>query len=494
MASKGAKGRLAEVTSFINGKYTRGTGDFTFENHSPVDDSVIGTVYEAGRADVDAAVQAARAALRGEWGHMPLVQRLGLLAKVADEIDRRFDDFLAAEIADTGKPAAMARMIDIPRGAANFKAFAEVVKTLPTEAFHLDTPDGRGADNYVVRVPKGVIGVIAPWNLPLLLMTWKVGPALTCGNTVVVKPSRETPTTTALLGEVMNAAGMPPGVFNVVVGRGSTTGSWLTQHPGLDAITFTGETTTGETIMKEAAVGVRDISFELGGKNPAVIFADCDLEKAVQGTLRSAFENTGQQCLATERVYVERPIFKEFVERLKAGAEALVIGDPWDDRTKMGPLVSRHHRDKVLEYYGKAVAEGATVVTGGGVPKMPGPMADGYWIEPTIWTGLPETATVIREEIFGPCCHVSPFDTEEEALAKANDTPYGLAATLWTADLTRAHRFTRRLEAGIQWVNCWFVRDLRTPFGGAKRSGIGREGGVHSVAFYTELKNVCVKM
>lgn len=485
----------ADRLHFIDGAFTPGNSGRTFENRSPVDGSRICSVHEAGAAEVDAAVRAARAALSGEWGGLSVANRCELLYGVAEEINRRFDDFLAAEVADTGKPVSLARAIDIPRGAANFKVFADTVKTMPSESFHLDTPDGNGALNYAVRVPKGVIGVIAPWNLPLLLMTWKVGPALTCGNTVVVKPSEETPSTATLLGEVMNAVGVPKGVYNVIHGFGpDSAGELLTRHPGIDAITFTGETKTGEAIMQAAAVGVRDVSFELGGKNPAIVFADCDMGQAIEGTIRSVFSNSGQQCLATERVYVERPIFDEFVNRLKAGAEALRIGPPNDPLTNLGPLISKAHQQKVLSYYRRAVVDGATVVVGGGVPDMAGDLAHGFWIQPTIWTGLPEDSPVVREEIFGPCCHVRPFDTEDEVLHLANDTAYGLACAIWTRDSSRAHRLARRVEAGIIWVNCWFLRDLRTPFGGSKQSGIGREGGVHSLEFYTELQNVCVKL
>ncbi|MBP2227922.1 aminomuconate-semialdehyde/2-hydroxymuconate-6-semialdehyde dehydrogenase [Azospirillum agricola] len=484
-----------EILHFIDGAYVAGGGGRRFENRSPVDGSLVSLVHEASRADVDAAVAAARAALSGPWGRLTVQERVDRLHKVAEGILRRFDEFLAAEIADTGKPRSLASHIDIPRGAANFAVFADVVKNVPTEFFELATPDGAGALNYARRGPKGVIAVISPWNLPLLLMTWKVGPALACGNTVVVKPSEETPTTAALLGEVMNEAGIPPGVYNVVHGFGpDSAGEFLTTHPGVDAITFTGETRTGEAIMKAAATGVRAVSFELGGKNPAVVFADCDLDKAIEGTLRSAFANCGQVCLGTERIYVERPIFDAFVARLKAGAEALVPGHPFAAGTSLGPLISREHRDKVLSYYARAIADGATLVTGGGVPDMPAELAGGSWVQPTIWTGLPDDSAVVREEIFGPCCHIRPFDSEEEAVALANDTPYGLAAAVWTENLGRAHRVAGRIAAGIVWVNSWFLRDLRTAFGGSRHSGIGREGGVHSLEFYTELKNICVKL
>ncbi|RME67131.1 MAG: 2-hydroxymuconic semialdehyde dehydrogenase [Alphaproteobacteria bacterium] len=483
------------TSNFIGGEYVAGATGKVFENRSPVDGSLISLVHEAGKAEVDAAVKAARAALRGPWGKMSTAERAAILHKVADGITRRFDAFLAAECRDTGKPKSLARHIDIPRGAANFKIFADLVKNVPTEAFQMPTPDGAGALNYAIRVPKGVIGVICPWNLPLLLMTWKVGPALACGNAVVVKPSEETPTTAAMLGEVMNEAGVPPGVYNVVHGFGpDSAGAFLTEHPGVDAITFTGETRTGEAIMRAAASGVRPVSFELGGKNPALVFADCDLDKAVEGTMRSVFANCGQVCLGTERVFVERPVFDAFLKRLRDGAAGLRIGPPEDEAANMGPLISKEHQAKVLSYYEKARAEGANVVIGGGVPEMPGDMAKGAWVEPTIWTGLDDSSPIMREEIFGPCCHISPFDDEEEAIARANDTPYGLCAAVWTENASRAHRVSAALDVGIVWVNSWFLRDLRTAFGGSKMSGIGREGGVHSLEFYTELRNVCVKL
>jgi aminomuconate-semialdehyde/2-hydroxymuconate-6-semialdehyde dehydrogenase len=484
---------MKQILNFINGEYAASVK--TFDKRSPLTGEPIAQVHEAGRAEVDAAVAAAHAALAGPWGKMTVAERVDRLYAVADGINGRFDEFLAAECEDTGKPMSLARHVDIPRGAANFKIFADVVKNVPTEFFEMATPDGRGAINYGYRTPVGVVGVICPWNLPLLLMTWKVGPALACGNAVVVKPSEETPQTAALLGEVMNAAGIPKGVYNVVHGFGpDSAGEFVTTHPKVDAITFTGETRTGEVIMKAAAKGARPVSLEMGGKNAAIVFADCDFDAAIEGTMRSVFANCGQVCLGTERVYVERPIFERFVAALKKGAEAMQLGRPDDAATGMGPLISQEHQAKVLSYYKLAAQEGATVVTGGGVPKMPGDLAGGAWVQPTIWTGLPETARVIKEEVFGPCCHVAPFDSEDEVLAKANDNDYGLATAIWTRDLARAHRVAQRMQVGLSWVNSWFLRDLRTPFGGAKQSGIGREGGVHSLEFYTELKNVCIKL
>ncbi|WP_011301797.1 2-hydroxymuconic semialdehyde dehydrogenase [Cupriavidus necator] len=484
---------MKQFRNFINGEFV--ATNKTFENRAPVDNRVIGRVHEAGQAEVDAAVAAARAALHGDWGRMPVARRVELLHAVADEINRRFDDFLEAELADTGKPRSLAAHIDIPRGAANFKVFADIVKNAPTESFEMTTPDGGTAISYALRAPLGVVAVVCPWNLPLLLMTWKVGPALACGNTVIVKPSEETPATATLLGEVMEKVGVPKGVYNVLHGFGpGSAGEFLTRHPGVNGITFTGETRTGEAIMAAAAKGVRPVSFELGGKNAGIVFADADFDKAVAGIARSAFENCGQVCLGTERVYVQRPIFDRFVQALKEKAESLRIGPSDAPGVGLGPLISAEHKAKVMSYYDVARSEGATVVTGGGAPSMPPELAEGHWVQPTIWTGLPESARVIREEIFGPCCHIAPFDTEEEAIALANATDYGLATTVWTQDLGTAHRMARAIDVGLCWINSWFLRDLRTAFGGAKASGIGREGGVHSLEFYTELRNVMVKL
>ncbi|MEC9260650.1 MAG: 2-hydroxymuconic semialdehyde dehydrogenase [Pseudomonadota bacterium] len=486
---------MRQVENFIRGEFVAARDGKRFDKVSPVTGEVIASIAEAGRSDVNEAVLAAKAALQGEWSTFTTNQRVEMLYEVADEITRRFEDFVEAEMADTGQPSHVMRHVFIPRGAANFKIFADTIKNVPTESFMLDTPDGAGALNYGVRTPKGVIGVISPWNAPFMLMTWKVGPALACGNTVVVKPSEETPLTSVLLGEVMNKVGVPKGVYNVVNGFGpDSAGAFLTEHKDVDAITFTGETRTGTAIMKAAAEGTRDVSFEMGGKNAGIVFADCDFDKAIEGISRSSFLNSGQVCLGTERVYVERPIFDKFVAALKEKAEAVNYGKPTDEGVNYGPLISKEHQDKVLSYYQKAVDEGATVVTGGGVPEVAEALKGGNWIQPTIWTDLSDDAAVVKEEIFGPCCHIRPFDSEEEVISLANSTDYGLATTIWTKDLPRAHRMAAKIDVGICWVNSWFLRDLRTAFGGTKQSGIGREGGVHSLEFYTELRNVCVKL
>ncbi len=481
------------LANYVDGEFV--ASGRRFDKFSPVDGSRTAVVCEADRALVDRAVAAARRAVRGDWGRLAMAERAALLHKVADGIEKRFDDFVTVEVADTGKPVAQARTLDIPRGAANFRVFADLVKNAPTESFHTDTADGSGALNYAVRHPLGVVGVIVPWNLPLLLMTWKVAPALAAGNAVIVKPSEETPSSASLLAEVIHEAGLPRGTFNLVHGFGpDSAGEFLTTHPGIDAITFTGETTTGSAIMRAAAPDVKAVSFELGGKNAAIVFADADFEGTVDGVAHSVFANCGQVCLCAERIYVERPIFERFVGALGAKAQALRIGDPNLTTTDMGPLISRQHRDKVLSYYRLAREEGGRIVAGGGVPKLGSPFDDGAYVEPTVIIGLAESARCVKEEIFGPVCHVAPFDTTEQAITLANDSRYGLAASVWTRDLRTAHHVAQHLEVGLVWVNTWFLRDLRTPFGGVKLSGIGREGGVHSLGFYSELTNVCVKL
>lgn len=484
---------MTSFQNFIDGQFQSGKGA-AFANRFPTSGEVIGDIHAADKSQVDEAVGAARAALHGAWGKMPLPERVSLLRKLAEGINARFDEFLAAEIRDTGKPTSIASHIDIPRGAANFNVFADQVTTLSNESFTMPTPDGTGALNYALRSPRGVIGVICPWNLPLLLMTWKVAPALACGNTVVVKPSEETPATATLLGEVMNAVGIPPGVYNVIHGRGAgCAGEHLTNHPDVDGITFTGETRTGEAIMKAAAQGVRPVSLELGGKNAGIIFDDANFDAVMDGIGRACFANTGQVCLGTERLYVQRGIFDRVAEGLAAKAQSYKFGDPFDPATSMGPVISAKHQEKVLGYYDKARADGAQVLAGGGAQAVDR-YEGGYFVEPTVWTGLPETAANVTDEIFGPCTHLTPFDSEEEAYELANASPYGLATSIWTENLGRAHRAAAAVDVGLSWVNCWFLRDLRTPFGGNKASGIGREGGVHSMEFYSELRNVCIKL
>ncbi|WP_214318417.1 aldehyde dehydrogenase family protein [Nonomuraea sediminis] len=460
------------LTHFIGGEQV--AQGPVFPVYDPVTGSVLRQVHEADSAVVDRAVQAARAAAPG-WAALPVTERAAWMRRLADGIEARFDDLVAAEIADTGKPLEQTRTLDIPRGAANFRAFAEIAAQRPDDAFHLP-----GVLSYTVRRPLGVVAVIVPWNLPFLLMTWKLAPALVAGNAVVVKPSENTPSSAALFAEICAEVGLPAGVVNVIYGYG-TAGQLLVEHPGVDGVTFTGSTRTGSTIMRSVSDRVKPVSFELGGKNAGVIFADCDLDRAVDGTVKSVFTNGGQVCLCTERLYVERPIFEEFCARLAARAQTV----------EPQPMISAEHRQKVLSYYELARSEGAKILTGGGVP------ADreaGYFVEPTVVTGLSEDSRFNTEEIFGPVCHVAPFDTESQAVDLANASEYGLAATVWTGSLDRAHRVAQRLEAGLVWVNTWYLRDLRTPFGGVKLSGIGREGGTQSLDFYSEPTTITIKL
>lgn len=483
----------AALLNMVGGSPVEGRS--TFEKINPVDGSLVADVHEAGPEVVDAAVRAARAALDGPWGRMTVTQRVTLLRKVADRIDERADEFVAAEIADTGKPLALVRELDVARAAMNFRSFADTIASTGLDSFLTEFADGGSALNYAVHKPLGVVAVIVPWNLPLLLLTWKVAPALACGNAVVVKPSEETPSTATLLAEVINEVGMPEGVYNVIHGFGpGSAGEYLTTHPGIDGVTFTGETRTGSAIMHAVAPRVRPVSFELGGKNAAIVFNDCDLDATLDGLTRSVFLNTGQVCLCTERVYVQREIFDDVATGLSERARALRLGRPDCEGVTTGPLISQTHRSKVLSYYELARDEGADLLVGGGVPDLGPELAAGSWIEPTLWTGLSNEHRPVREEIFGPTAALIPFDSESEAVRLANDTDYGLAAAIWTTNLQRGHRVAQQMRVGMAWVNTWYLRDLRSPFGGVGLSGIGREGGAYSLHFYTQPTNVCIKL
>ncbi|ATB34154.1 aldehyde dehydrogenase family protein [Melittangium boletus] len=476
------------VALFVDGHATPAVAGRHFVNLHPATGLPVNEVALGEDDDVDRAVRAAKRAFKGPWGSWPLARRLLALEAVARGIEANAEAFIAAEVSDTGRPRHMAASFDVPRAVDNFRTFTRLAAHLPAESFLTDTPEG-GAVSYSLRVPLGVIGLICPWNLPLALLTWKLAPALAAGNTVVVKPSEESPSSATLLGRIIQEAGIPDGVYNVVHGFGDT-GASLVRHPEVAAISFTGESGTGQSIMAAAAPGLKKLSFELGGKNPALIFADADLEQAIATTARSVFLHAGQICLCNERIYVERPVFERVVEGIRAAARALKPGDPFRAETTLSPLISASHRDKVFSYFNRTRREGATVVTGGGIAELDEPWRGGFFVEPTVWTGVPAESRARTDEIFGPVCLIEPFDAEEQALAAANDSQYGLSATVWTSNAARANRLARQLDVGTVWINTWLIRDLRMPFGGTKRSGLGREGGVHSFEFFTELRSI----
>lgn len=475
-----------DCSHYINGKYAPSKDGKTFENINPATEEKLGVVAAGSKEEVDQAVSAARKALKGEWANLPLRKRSAIIRKIGDLILERKEELATLESLDTGKPLWLSNSVDIDRAAYNFHFFADFMTSVGNETYQQDDI----AVHYAVRRPVGVVGLINPWNLPLLLMTWKLAPALAAGNTVVMKPSEVTPMTATVLAQICSDAGVPDGVVNMVHGFGET-GAALTSHPDVDAIAFTGETVTGSEIMKSAAPTLKKLSFELGGKNPNIIFADTDLDDTIETTIKSSFINQGEVCLCGSRIYVERAIYDAFLERFVARTKELKVGNPFEETTNIGALVSEEHYKKVLRYLDIAKEEGATFLAGGTASEG---FEKGFFVDPTIITGLGKDSRCVREEIFGPVVTVIPFDTEEEVLEQVNGTHYGLSASLWTSDIKRAHRVGGQIEAGMVWINTWFLRDLRTPFGGMKHSGIGREGGAHSFDFYSELTNITVKL
>ncbi len=479
---------MEKLANFIDGAYCAPLNGNYIDNVEPATGNVYSLIPNSDSEDIAHAVEAAERAFP-LWSTMPAEERSAILVRISEGIQRRMTAFVEAESRDNGKPLTLAAHVDIPRAISNFHFFATAIVHFASESHYME---GMGV-NYTLRKPLGIVGCISPWNLPLYLFSWKIAPALAAGNCVIAKPSEITPYTAYLLGEVVKEAGMPAGVLNIVHGLGSTAGDAIVQHPKIKAISFTGGTKTGEYIARTAAPMFKKLSLELGGKNPNIIFADCNFDEMLSTTLRSSFANQGQICLCGSRIFVERPMYEKFKEAFVAKVSRTVVSYPSDPKAILGAVVSKPHLEKILSYIELAKEEGGTVLTGGERVVLEGEYRDGYYLRPTIIEGLAYNCRTNQEEIFGPVVTITPFDTEEEVLMMANSTMYGLSATLWTNDLQRAHRMADRIHAGIVWINSWLVRDLRTPFGGVKASGVGREGGLEALRFFTEPKNVFVK-
>jgi aminomuconate-semialdehyde/2-hydroxymuconate-6-semialdehyde dehydrogenase len=478
-----------KLLNYINGQMVEPISQKWMDNTDPSTNTVFSQIPDSDERDVQMAVDAAKQAFVG-WSTMPVKKRSDLLLRIAALIEKNLQRFAEAESLDNGKPVWLAKQVDIPRASANFHFYATAALHLAAETHAMENT----AINYTLRQPIGIAGCISPWNLPLYLFTWKIAPALASGNCVVAKPSEITPVTAFLLSQFCIEAGLPAGVLNIIHGTGPRVGSAIVSHPDIPVISFTGGTKTGAEISRIAAPMFKKLSLELGGKNPNIIFDDCDFDHAVATSIKSSFSNQGEICLCGSRIFIQRSIYDKFKEAFVSKIKGLKTGDPKDETNFLGAIVSQPHFEKILSYIDLAREEGGVILTGGKAIQPGGRCKDGFFIEPTVFENLPYTCRTNQEEIFGPVVTLTPFDTEEEVLMMANSTPYGLAATVWTTNLTKAHRVAAALHSGIVWINCWLLRDLRTPFGGVKQSGIGREGGFEALKFFTEEKNICIKL
>lgn len=479
---------MKKIANYINGRLIEPKSKNYINNYNPATGEIYSLIPDSNDDDVNSAIESAKSAFP-YWSKLKNSERSQWLEKISNEIHNQLDELALAESIDNGKPLKLAKAVDIPRARDNFKFYASAIQHFASESHHTT----EGMINFTLRKPVGVAGCISPWNLPLYLFTWKIAPALAAGNTVVAKPSEITPMTAYLLSEICHKIGLPAGVLNIVHGLGSSTGNSIISSDDIDLVSFTGGTSTGAHIAKIVAPKFKKMSLELGGKNPNIIFDDCDFDEAIRTSLNSSFANQGQICLCGSRILVQRGIYEKFKNEFVAQTNKMIVGDPMNDQSRLGAIVSKPHYEKILSYIELAKEEGGSILSGGTSVKLAGNLSEGWYIRPTIIEGLDQQCRTNQEEIFGPVVTIQPFDTEKEAIELANSSNYGLAATIWTSDLSKAHRCSENIKSGIIWVNCWLQRDLRTPFGGMKNSGVGREGGWEALRFFTEPKNVCIK-